>query len=855
MKAKIIEKKIRKWSEFLEEAAICKAKVFPVGTQFVYDEGSLPSGMTGISAGDILNLQRENGMSSYDVPGSAEDWVRIDGNPGDGSGLDLTVEQTLTAAQKQAAAQNINDRPAQVDSETETVVSMGYKVLNPNLRFAEQVNSANTIYEIKDEFDLNGGSVTIPNNCTLKFNGGKLVNGILNLSNGTLIQAENVKIFDNVTFLGTGEMIANVEWFIGTYESSFEAQTTKDCADEFMAMFGNGFSSFAFNEERYYPISKTINIQGVIKTFGKQQSKLQFGTWPGYENTGVPTIYSNSVSTLIDYTFNDTNNQGKSQLMLEGFALFCRKPFSDMSENDTPILYIHNTTEINYGSINLSIKSIINSFTASSIVQGATSQNAYFFTRTGILLEAEYTHITSVNIGGNIEYVRTGIKTLCNKTHNVNNWLTQVTINATTRCVYGHVGDARPVIVSGIHQSVENLSIDNEDAYITASDVYLQGYIWDVGVGHDTTGLAHVKYASASNAKNEFSNQPFKALIDRSKTLELSKLYPLVVDDNALNYGINADNILPMFSTFSFSAKYGATLESIESATSFDPTISNNYLKINNKYNLFNKNFLDRKTIAYAGFASAENSFFTAKVNGVFEFELSISIKYNYYPASSTYLIVYMPKTDVDTSNRYGSVEYGEETFSIDRAVQTVYGTAFILKVDLSASKTLTIKWKDVIADAIPHLLPTIYIPYPSSRGRIPSLSKAQLDDDDNTAGGFGKSLVLVKSTSSQIWDRIAVINGDSNSKRRKLTADGRSFANIFGSVYTRPSSLQSYNDLGYQYFDTTLGKPIFWNGSAWVEEDGEPADIKRTGTSAQRPSPANIGFNYFDTTLGKPIY
>lgn len=180
MKAKIIEKKIKKWSEFLAEAAICKAKVYPVGTQFVYDEGSLPSGMTGISAGDILNLQRENGMSSYDVPGSAEDWVRIDGNPGDGSGLDLTVEQTLTAAQKQAVAQNINDRPAQVDSET--VLSMGYKVLNPAMSFSSQVTAANTIYEIKDEFDLNGGSVTIPAGCTLKFNGGSLRNGTINFN-------------------------------------------------------------------------------------------------------------------------------------------------------------------------------------------------------------------------------------------------------------------------------------------------------------------------------------------------------------------------------------------------------------------------------------------------------------------------------------------------------------------------------------------------------------------------------------------------------------------------------------------------------------------------------------------------
>ena len=28
--------------------------------------------------------------------------------------------------------------------------------------------------------------------------------------------------------------------------------------------------------------------------------------------------------------------------------------------------------------------------------------------------------------------------------------------------------------------------------------------------------------------------------------------------------------------------------------------------------------------------------------------------------------------------------------------------------------------------------------------------------------------------------------------------------------------------DVGFQYFDTTLGKPIWWNGSAWVDATGQ---------------------------------
>ena len=56
---------------------------------------------------------------------------------------------------------------------------MGYVILRQNKDFAEQVIKANTIYEIRYDFDLNGKEITIPESCVLKFNGGKLGNGTL----------------------------------------------------------------------------------------------------------------------------------------------------------------------------------------------------------------------------------------------------------------------------------------------------------------------------------------------------------------------------------------------------------------------------------------------------------------------------------------------------------------------------------------------------------------------------------------------------------------------------------------------------------------------------------------------------
>lgn len=54
---------------------------------------------------------------------------------------------------------------------------MGYVILRQNKDFSEQVIKANTIYEIRYDFDLNGAEITIPENCVLKFNGGSLNNG------------------------------------------------------------------------------------------------------------------------------------------------------------------------------------------------------------------------------------------------------------------------------------------------------------------------------------------------------------------------------------------------------------------------------------------------------------------------------------------------------------------------------------------------------------------------------------------------------------------------------------------------------------------------------------------------------
>lgn len=51
--------------------------------------------------------------------------------------------------------------------------------------------------------------------------------------------------------------------------------------------------------------------------------------------------------------------------------------------------------------------------------------------------------------------------------------------------------------------------------------------------------------------------------------------------------------------------------------------------------------------------------------------------------------------------------------------------------------------------------------------------------------------------------------------KVRRLIADA--VAPKSGLTAERPT----VNQIGYQYFDTTLGKPIWWNGTVWKDAAG----------------------------------
>lgn len=101
----------------------------------------------------------------------------------------------------------------------------------------------------------------------------------------------------------------------------------------------------------------------------------------------------------------------------------------------------------------------------------------------------------------------------------------------------------------------------------------------------------------------------------------------------------------------------------------------------------------------------------------------------------------------------------------------------------------------------------------------------------------------------NSIYPKLAFKYGDNIA----LDALGYTLTDSYGD--TRPTGLSS-RDKGKTFFDTILGKNVFWDGAKWIDSNGISVSIITKGTTGQRPilDSSYAGFEYYDTTLKKKI-
>lgn len=90
-----------------------------------------------------------------------------------------------------------------------------YGKVRKNILYQDMINEENTIYEIRYDFDLNGQEITIPEGCTLDFQGGSMSNGTVTVRN-TKIIPNGFPITDYIASTINGTFAKGQNYFDGS---------------------------------------------------------------------------------------------------------------------------------------------------------------------------------------------------------------------------------------------------------------------------------------------------------------------------------------------------------------------------------------------------------------------------------------------------------------------------------------------------------------------------------------------------------------------------------------------------------------------------------------------------------------
>ena len=155
-----------------------------------------------------------------------------------------------------------------------SLYGMGKIILRRNHTFAEQLTQTNTIYIIQYDFDLNGATVTIPENCVLQFEGGSLSNGTLIGQNTTVTTTTKSPCFYNI------ELQQTITYFYDVVPSYIFANSVSSLQQLCNLVQNKG--TIELHEDVYIEdavsINKSITIKGNGNTiFIKNEDKTSVG--------------------------------------------------------------------------------------------------------------------------------------------------------------------------------------------------------------------------------------------------------------------------------------------------------------------------------------------------------------------------------------------------------------------------------------------------------------------------------------------------------------------------------------------------------------------------------------------------
>lgn len=705
-----------------------------------------------------------------------------------------TIIETETPAWKNGALVDANPEDLEIRNgllqlaDRSSTDGLGYVILRPDKTFAEQVVQTNTIYEVRYNFDLGGGSVTIPSNCVLLFAGGSIDNGAVNF-NGAYLEGD-IRVLTNVEVQGK----------IGNNSISvIDFGATGDGVTDDTTAFNNSVTAC----DNVVVPNNTYLIDAEVSINLRTDNTLSLcqGTILKAKTT------SNGYYQII-------NVENCSNVHIEGGSLLGEKDTHTGSSGE------HGFGVRIYKGSNVSITGVrMNNFWGDGIYVGA--RNAQTGDRSeNIIIDNVKIHNCrrqgiSVVAASDITIKDTEIYQISGTAPQAGidfevNYPEYPNLNCVVRNCYIH-NNAGPSIVVG--RTLDGLVVDGCTIDSFTSSHYGKNIritnceiLNSLKIGNDTTN-----YETTHYIENCILNKVTLSNLVNVELRGCSLKGQLITEKNT---DVSATNINAEIYDCTFQSPYiDEDYDFLETDSAID-----HFLFATGSSAPFNRLYVHGSTFNYRSVAGTRFSYSdVCLVEGcTFKFKEISNVAI--------------------TSSAYGILDVN--TPSLEGTKCSFIGNIFDFSDVASYSPLGLIRPTGETLEIINNNIFTN-----SSLGTISFRSDTSLKI--TLKGNF-----YPKYTSFGRFNNATSIIRNGNTYASSVDGD-----NLKGTTSNRPT-LDAPN-AGFQYFDTDLGKPIYWTGSKWVDATGNNPELLKEGTTAQRPTliSTDAGFQYFDTDLGKPIY
>ncbi|MBO7692860.1 MAG: right-handed parallel beta-helix repeat-containing protein [Methanobrevibacter sp.] len=676
---------------------------------------------------------------------------------------------------------------------------MGYVILRKNKTFASQVTAANTIYEIRYDFDLDNASVTIPAGCVLKFNGGKVTNGYLQ------------------------GKLANDEIYLSWFNGSVAALSKLDLSNSTVIFDINVVfdGTFVLKDVSHLKIEgnkKTITrasgsfflCQGVVNDIEvcnfRCNGNLNGDFFAMSTNTVSSNInvHDNHIETIRTGISFNAHNRNENE---NGSCENC------IAENNT-VIGNHISNSVQYYGIHLANAN--NCVVRGNVIKRVGRHSIYH-------AYGHYNEISENTIEENGYGIDTAHYPALNIIRDSKHIIVRNNVfrnnNGPDVQIMGAAYDSD--VTLPLDTNVNGVNVYGNSFYHSVQMSWPGKYNIVVGRPSDNYNTENVVIAENTFVKSSVSGK-YAVHIETVKNVNILKNDFYLNDSSAII---------------------------IDFAATLDPAKSSVFVRENRFYSsgqLSNYVYLfpEDSAITVADFYACIH----IKENEYCGRRGASGVNYALYPSHTLSNLKNYANLEMGAIVRFETTNFYADNFVPNTGYYNVVGDILLVFNQYGTTSTSRNVMGFVCAAAGN---PGTWRPFGFNAMNFDTFTTGEGYPSGSWNGRMYQAKSILAVAFGNNWYR-----GDGYAAMNK---EGTRLLVNNGTTDNRPSLNGGYDPLylGFRYYDRTIGKVLHWCHDRWEEADGALAGVSRSGPTTSRPAASAIydGFVFFDTTLGKPVY